>query len=503
MFLFFYIFRSSEPSEPSEASTLLGGGTHSKMKIQFGGIFKQRSIIVDLLAICFGIGTWIGINGTFIQLPLLVEVAPEGWSLPSYLSVMVQIGNLGPLAYTLIQKFSKHNDAHMIYGLLITGTLSAILTAFFYSRTAMLFGAEHSVALFALTFFTALTACTSSVLFMPYMGRFKEIYLVTYFIGEGLSGLLPSVVALIQGIGGSAECRLVNVTETGQEIYEKYVPPPRFGTRDFFFFVFAMMVLSFVGFLLLDRLKLAKKQYAAVQVGFGNNYVYERETKNTNNTHNVESNGQINNNPPKETNKVNSDLAPEISSSTYTFLLLLIGVISFFANGIFNSIQSYSCLPYGGQAYHLSATLSVIANPLACFLAIFLPHTSLRSILTLTGLAGLLTIYVFVTAAMSPFPPLYDTTIGAVLVVSLLLKHLNRKYFLIFLFLLLQIITWTLLVGLVSYIKLSITTVMRSQGGKSLVWTGGLTQLGSTIGSILIFVLINYTNSFTASYEEC
>ena len=44
---------------------------------------------------------------------------------------------------------------------------------------------------------------------------------------------------------------------------------------------------------------------------------------------------------------------------------------------------------------------------------------------------------------------------------------------------------------------------MRSQGGKSLVWTGGLTQLGSAIGSILIFILINYTNSFTAAYEEC
>ncbi|KAM7364333.1 riboflavin transporter [Cochliomyia hominivorax] len=476
------INRSSEPSEPSEASTLLGSGNHSKMKIKFSGIFKQRCIIVDLLAICFGIGTWIGINGTFIQLPLLVEVAPEGWSLPSYLSVMVQIGNLGPLAYTLIQKFSKHNDAHMIYGLLITGTLSAILTAFFYNRTALFFGADHSVALFALTFFTALTACTSSVLFMPYMGRFKEIYLVTYFIGEGLSGLLPSVVALIQGIGGTSECRLVNVTETGEEIYEKYVPPPLFGTKEFFIFVFAMMVLSFVGFLLLDRLKLSKKQYAAVQVGYGNNYTYERECKTSNvNAQNTESNGQANNNSPTDANKVNNDLAPEISSRTYTFLLLLIGVISFFANGIFNSIQSYSCLPYGGQAYHLSTTLSVIANPLACFLAIFLPHTSLRSILSLTGLAGLLTVYVFVTAAMSPFPPLYDTPIGAVLV----------------------IITWTLLVGLVSYIKLSITTVMRSQGGKSLVWTGGLTQLGSTIGSILIFILINYTNSFTASYEEC
>ena len=56
--------------------------------------------------------------------------------------------------------------------------------------------------------------------------------------------------------------------------------------------------------------------------------------------------------------------------------------------------------------------------------------------------------------------------------------------------------------GLVSYIKLCITTVMRSQGGKSLVWTGGISQTGSAVGSILIFVLVNYTKIFV-SYEPC
>lgn len=411
------------PVEPLETISLLERETHpDKMKSNWrqklSNIFDNRSAVVDMLAIFFGIGTWVGVNGTFIQLPLLVEVAPEGWSLPSYLSVMVQIGNLGPLAYTLIQKFSKTKDAPMIYVLLATGALSAILTSFFYSKTAMLFGREHSVALFALTIFTSLTACTSSVLFMPYMGRFKEMYLITYFVGEGLSGLLPSVVALIQGIGGSPECILQNVTETGESIYEKYIPPPRFGSQEYFIFIFAMMLLSCIGFTLLDRLKVSKSQYAAVKVGNGNDYVYERKTNENGTT------------PDVNHNSTNNDLAPEISTRVYVFLLLLIGIISFFANGIFNSIQSYSCRPYGGQAYHLSATLSAIANPLACFLAIFLPRTSLRSIITLTGLASLLTIYVFVTAVTSPFPPLYDTAIGSALVVSLMgLKNISPKCF--------------------------------------------------------------------------
>ncbi|KAI9584721.1 hypothetical protein GQX74_006616 [Glossina fuscipes] len=415
-------------SESSEVSSLLNNGikmrTKLNLNLRLNKMLKERSLVVDMLAIFFGIGTWVGINGTFIQLPLLVEIAPEGWSLPSYLSVMVQIGNLGPLIYTLFaQKNSATKDTILIYGLLTLGTISALLTAFFYSETAIVFGQEHSVALFVLTFLTAINACSSSVLFMPYMGRFKEIYLVTYFVGEGLSGLLPSVVALIQGIG-TTECILTNTTSEGEKIYEKNTPPPLFDTKVFFIFIFAMMVLSCGGFFLLDRLKLAKEQYANVGVIQDNNYVCDTDTKPT----------------PSRNNDSETEGQSKLTSNQYVFMLLLIAAICFFANGVFNSIQSYSCLPYGSAAYHLSATLT----------------------------------------AMSPKPPLVNSEMGKILVIFI----------------------WTLLIGLVSYIKLSISTVMHSQGGKSLVWTGCVVQVGSLVGSLLIFVLINFTGSFKAAYND-
>ncbi|XP_011192935.1 solute carrier family 52, riboflavin transporter, member 3-A isoform X2 [Zeugodacus cucurbitae] len=435
-------------------------------------IAKNRNFIVDLLAIFFGIGTWIGVNGTFIQVPLLVKEAPERWSLASYLSVAVQIGNIGPITYTLIQHFSKKrkSDSLFIYILLVLGTLSALFTSFFYHKTVRVFGEERSIALYILTFVSALTACTSSVLFMPYMGRFKEMYLVTYFVGEGLSGLLPSVVSLIQGIGGDTVCILVNTTTSGEQIYEKKTPPPRFSPMEYFLFIFATFLCSVIAFTLLDRLKLAKREYAAGQIDFGNSYKYE-ENNGTNTTDDVA-------NEASE----KQEKSTQVSSTEYIVLLLLIGCLSFFANGMFNSIQSYSSLPYGNSAYHLSVTLSVIANPVACFLAIFIPHTSLRPIYVLCCLCATLTVYVFVTACMSPLPPLHGTTIGSTIV----------------------IITWTLLVGLVSYTKLSISSVMRAQGGRSLVWTGGLTQIGALLGSVLIFILINYTDSFQESKaSEC
>lgn len=65
---------------------------------------SNRRIFVDILALLFGLGAWIGINGIYVQLPLLVNKAPEGWSLPAYMVMLVQIANLGPILYTLYIK---------------------------------------------------------------------------------------------------------------------------------------------------------------------------------------------------------------------------------------------------------------------------------------------------------------------------------------------------------------------------------------------------------------
>lgn len=135
-----------------------------------------------------GIGSWIGINSLWIQLPLLVNVLPESWYLASYLVIIIQIANIGPLAYAIVQKVFPIPDSFIIYVLLVVGVVAGFLMAFYYGITAVMFGQERSVVFFAIVFGFALVGCTSSVLFMPYFGRFRDIYLITYLIGEGLSG---------------------------------------------------------------------------------------------------------------------------------------------------------------------------------------------------------------------------------------------------------------------------------------------------------------------------
>ena len=68
---------------------------------------KSRLVLIDVLAILFGISSWISINGLWVELPLLVNRLPESWSLASYLSVIVQIANLGPITYCGLRWLSK------------------------------------------------------------------------------------------------------------------------------------------------------------------------------------------------------------------------------------------------------------------------------------------------------------------------------------------------------------------------------------------------------------
>lgn len=364
-------------------------------------VFAHRNALVDILAIFFGVGTWIGINSTYVQLPLLVNATPEGWNLASYIVIIIQVGNIGPVLYTFVQKIAPIRDGFIIYFLLAIGVAAGFCMAFLYPITAEIFGSERSLAIFVNVFFFALVGCTSSVLFMPYFGRFRDIYLITYLIGEGLSGFLPAILALIQGVGGNAQC-----IKNDSGVIESFTPDPRFGTQTFFLVISSLFIASFVAFMLLDQLKSVRKEYAAsVTIGHGNTYEYNSS--------------QV----AGDIDSIDKQLAvkeegKKLSDKNYRALLVLLGVVCMFSNAIFPSIMSFGTLPYGNIAYHLAVTLSSIANPVACFIAVFVSSTSIRNIIVLCFISIPFASYSLATAVMSPSPPLMGNVMGEILVVS-------------------------------------------------------------------------------------
>ncbi|KAL7019748.1 hypothetical protein ACKWTF_011229 [Chironomus riparius] len=452
---------------PNESSQLLSGRMRMNLT-KFQTVLGNRSLLVDVLAIFFGIGTWVGINSLWIQLPLLVNVLPESWYLASYLVIIVQIANIGPISYTVIQKLCPIPDNFIIYALLTLGVVAGWFMAFYYHVTAYMFEAQRSLLFFVFVFCFALVGCTSSVLFMPYFGRFRDIYLITYLIGEGLSGLLPGLLGLIQGVGGNAQCILTNSTDTGEVNKTEYHPPPRFSTQTFFIIVTSLFISSLVAYILLDRLKSVRKEYAKVKISHGNKYQYHDHEE------------QAENNEDNKAPAITTEKIKKLSNLNYRALLVLLGAVCMISNAIVPSIMPFGTLPYGNITYHLSVTLSSIANPLACFIAVFLTGTSIRNILTLSVISMPFVLYSIITSVMSPTPPFMGNALGESLV----------------------ILSWTLVMGFTSYIRLKITTIFRQQGGKSLVWVGACTQIGSFFGSVLSFGLVNYTGIFE-SFRPC
>jgi hypothetical protein len=67
---------------------------------------------------------------------------------------------------------------------------------------------------------------------------------------------------------------------------------------------------------------------------------------------------------------------------------------------------------------------------------------------------------------------------------------------------LLKIIVWTLFIGVNSFIRLSITSMLRFQGGKILVLVGYIGQGAGLFGAIFSFVLVNMTSIFKAVERE-
>jgi len=340
-------------------------------------------------------------------------------------------------------------DKHIIYALLAAGTCA--------DHTSVVFGKTHSTALLSLMFVTALVGCTSSVLFMPYMRNYREIYLVSYLVGEGLSGFVPSAVALIQGVGNNPSC--VNVTKPGSN-YLEFVPAesdPRFSTQIFFVFIGILLCLSFFSFLGLNSLPIARGERVKLPSSM--------EMLPTDTTA-----------PPSY--KINSGW--KMPKYIYYYLLVMMAVVCFLGNGTLPSIQSYSCLPYGSIAYHLTVTLASISGPLAMSLGFFVKTPEVKLLNILTAAILVLSGFVLYLAAKSPYPPLQHSWVGELMVVFV----------------------WIMLCGLIGFVKMGITTLYRPDPGRGLYYTGVATQIGSLIGAITTFVLVNYAKVFQ-SYSPC
>ena len=60
---------------------------------------------MDFLALTFGLGAWVGVNGIYSQLPAIIKTDPKTWGLHFYAVVLIQVGNWGPILFVLYAKY--------------------------------------------------------------------------------------------------------------------------------------------------------------------------------------------------------------------------------------------------------------------------------------------------------------------------------------------------------------------------------------------------------------
>ena len=390
-----------------------------------------------LLVVLFGVGSWVAVNGVWVELPVLVQHAPEGWKLPSIFAVAIQIANIGPILHTVFNAFfpGKLRDVLVIYIILSLGIIACGLLGFLWQETGFIEGKEYSVALIALVFCVAFVDCTSSVTFLPFMASFKKEYMSALFVGGGLSALLPSLLALAQDIpDGGDPCANYstassNASDNNSTINTSWSSNAsdelNFDTNVFFFGLMLLMVVSLLAFAGLNTLSFVKRERIDYNFGANDDTNAPREALAVDSSQEFELHNSLNGNGDfmnddgsqiGNCQRVNQPLQ-------LAFLLAIQVWIHAFSNGVVPSVQPYACIPYGNHIYYLTLILSNVANPLASLLFYWLPTTKILFISLLSAIYTSLVAYILCVASLSSNPPLAHDSIGASVIVSIGYGH--------------------------------------------------------------------------------
>ncbi|XP_026546662.1 solute carrier family 52, riboflavin transporter, member 2-like [Notechis scutatus] len=419
---------------------------------------SQRSpaLLPHVLVALFGMGSWVSVNSLWVELPVVVKRLPEGWNLPAYLSVLIALGNLGPVSVALIHHFApkRLKERWLIHAIQALATATALLLALLWDHTAVVAGQPRSVAFLVLAFLLALACCTSNVSFLPYMYQFPPLFVRTFFIGQGLSALLPCVLALGQGVG-QLECPNGTWGNASQPRYLQ----ENFSAGTYFGLLVALLVgsaLAFLALVLWHGRREGPKERVPPEGRTGPEEVYPLRDDSDPALHDGTNEG-----PPGR------DSTPLLIFWTgrNIYLLGLLGVSNALTNGVLPSVQSYSCLPYGNTAFHLSVVFGNIANPVACFVAMFLLSRSLLALSIISAAGCVFGAYLMGLAVLSPCPPLQGSHLGVALVV----------------------LAWTCFSGLFAYLKVAISSLLHEAGHAALLWCGAVIQAGSLLGALVMF----------------
>lgn len=84
----------------------------------------------------------------------MVDSLPEGWRLPSVLTAVTQIAQIGPFIYLLGKWFYPKQFGHIrvIYCILTVGVLSCLFLSLYWNKTEYILHENRSIYLYVFNF---------------------------------------------------------------------------------------------------------------------------------------------------------------------------------------------------------------------------------------------------------------------------------------------------------------------------------------------------------------
>lgn len=418
---------------------------------------EKKFHITAVLFVVLALSTWLDINGVWVELPLIVNRLPEGWALPSILSFAIALSNAAPILLMLLKLIYKQrlDERIFIYAEIIIGMIACGLMAQFWNKTKWFAGAQRSVFFIIFIFLLGTLDTTSTVTYSDYMKRYHAKLVNALFLGESLTALIPSILALIQGIGGEVIC-------SNNSTHPEY-STPRFSVQVYFWMFAAIIFSSLIAFLILEWSNVA--------------HAYRTENYKTSTV------SQLSVQAENSSLIVINQSVPLMSTRVYYFLLFVGFATNIILYGILPSIGTYVMLPYSHGAYYISSLVLPLSGPVSIIFGLVgRSRLQLPTIIGVHFIATCISIYIITIAALSPCPPLHDTISGAVI----------------------AIICYFTAVLLYSYIRLVIANLIRQdfKHEHGLFWLGAVSQMGVLSGSIPMYFLINNLHVFK-SREVC
>ncbi|CAF1348589.1 unnamed protein product [Adineta steineri] len=417
----------------------------------FNKEWKLNEYVTYLLLTLVLLSSWTDINGIYTELPQIVLTQPEGWKLGAYIGLVSSISNIAPLALVFCKCIYRKETLNIIpinYIVMIIGMISCFLLVFLWSDTTYIFNRNRSLALLILTFFLALLDCTSMVTFSHYMTRFRHEFISALFLGESLTMVIPSVLAMMQG-NGQLTCVPSSNNDTTIAIYKT----ARFSVSVYFLCIFFILVASFIAFVLLQWTKIAQ---TSCQDATKKPLLSETNSENSMNI------------------VIDSDNTIKLTPVLYLLLLSGSAYTSSIIFGMVLSISAYVLMPYGHRIFYLGTILSPWMFSLVWLFGTIKPFIAKRYLLLMIILGSITFSFELILAFKSPCPPLINTMQGNILILFI----------------------WLSTILLLGYPRLVIANYVRAHSSNGMFWFGANVQFGALIGSIVAYLLVETFSLF-------